>query len=396
MAVNNKNRKKYLVIALAVSIVLHGIISYFFFNASFRQLFKQTLKSITPAILSTEQLQKTTADLKEQLAHIDKKPKIKAKMRAPKSSFGWVLFEKQPETAKTLVIPEGTDGTIGGSRSAHAGPSDTPVTSSATSENETVSKDTLQDDSLHKQSLEPTHAADQIQDTAAEPTQPNTQTVVTQLPATSMLSSITPQQSSLLSKEEELSNKIEKIRAYQQALENGGSLASLRKSILKKDIEQKAFNRVRGYSGKNQTKNIIALTKGYIEKIHGEEGDDPIDQDGQEGLRASVEEMKVAQYEAKVNWCLQATWKKYFARLEKWEPENEEGDAIIEFDITRHGKFLEVRLLKSTGSQALDRRILQTTEKTNPFPPAPKELCEGDVCTLFRCVNVFKYDHRSR
>lgn len=396
MSVNNKNRKKYLLIALAVSIVLHGIISYFFFNASFRQLFKQTLRSITPSILSTEQLQKTTEDLKDQLAQIDKKPKIKAKMRAPKSSFGWVLFEKQPETGTSLEIPEGTEGTIGGSRSAHAGPSDTPATPSSTNEIEIASKATLADDSLHEESPETTNSLDQKQGAEAQPPQPNTQTLVTQLPATSVLSSMTPEQNSVLSKEEELSNKIEKIRAYQQALETGGSLASLRKSILKKDIEQKAFNRVRGYSGKNQTKNIIALTKGYIEKVHGEEGDDPIDQDGQEGLRASVEEMKVAQYEAKVNWCLQATWKKYFARLEKWEPENEEGDAIIEFDITRHGKFLEVRLLKSTGSQALDRRILQTTEKTNPFPPAPKELCEGDVCTLFRCVNVFKYDHRSR
>jgi TonB family protein len=127
------------------------------------------------------------------------------------------------------------------------------------------------------------------------------------------------------------------------------------------------------HEGKAMPKrNIIALTKGFIEKWDGEDGTDLVDRDGDPSIKASLEEMRALSYESKITWCLQAAWKQNFCyRSTRQLPE---GDAIIEFTIDEHGNVTNSVLLQSSGHAELDAAIMKTTKYANPFPPLPQHL----------------------
>ncbi len=130
--------------------------------------------------------------------------------------------------------------------------------------------------------------------------------------------------------------------------------------------------RVRGAhsSTAKPKRNIIALTKGFIEKWDGEEGTDLIDRDGDPNERPNLEELKYISYESKITWSLQAAWKQNFC-YRPWT-KNLEGDAVIEFSLDQQGNLLSCNLLQSTGHKELDDMIIKNMHFASPFPPLPK------------------------
>lgn len=132
-------------------------------------------------------------------------------------------------------------------------------------------------------------------------------------------------------------------------------------------------------------RNIIALTKGFVENLK-DEGEDDIERDGDPNKRPSFEEMKYISYESNINWCLQAAWKQNFA----YNPtiQAHEGKAVIEFTLNEKGYVTHSELLQSTGYRDLDSVIMKNLQFANPFPPVPKHFGVKNY-TTGRIIHVF-------
>jgi TonB family protein len=117
-------------------------------------------------------------------------------------------------------------------------------------------------------------------------------------------------------------------------------------------------------------RNIIALTRGFVEQTKDLGGTDSLERDGDSSIRPTLDELKYLSYETKLNWCLQAAWKQNFGynRYDRVM----EGSAVIEFTIDEHGNLMNSKLLRPTGIAKLDSMIMKTTELAAPFPPLPK------------------------
>ncbi len=59
----------------------------------------------------------------------------------------------------------------------------------------------------------------------------------------------------------------------------------------------------------------------------------------------------------------------------------EEGAAIVSFTMDRAGQVLSVRLVRSSGSAALDQEALALVHRAEPLPPPPAQL-PGQTLTL--------------
>jgi TonB family protein len=147
--------------------------------------------------------------------------------------------------------------------------------------------------------------------------------------------------------------------------------------------------RIRGAHSLTQQppRNIIALTKGFIEKHHGENGTDLIDRDGDPHKRPSFEELKYLSYEANINWSLQAAWKQNFSHsMMKRYPSRME--AVIEFTLDKQGNIIKSELLHSTGYREIDTMIMKNTNLASPFPPLPHHF-ETPTYTTGRVIHVY-------
>ncbi len=132
-----------------------------------------------------------------------------------------------------------------------------------------------------------------------------------------------------------------------------------------------ATTKVRGAKSiiSKEKRGIIALTKGFVENLHGE-GEDDIERHGDDNKRPSFEEMKYISYETNINWCLQAAWKQNFAYNRAYNIKN--GKAVIEFTINEGGHVTHSEILQSTGDKNLDTIIMKNLKFASPFSPLPK------------------------
>lgn len=399
MNIGKLKNRHYLILALILSVLIHGLISFFFLNNSFYSRIYNLINTITQSSLKTETIAALNQSLNKRLETLNEAKK-RSKMRAPKNGFGWVLFDNQPAAPRLTALPESADGPVGASGTVLAGDHNAQIDDGKDKIKDVIEQpDAINSPSNHTEHLdhEITKPIEGSTSATLSSTSINGASVVLQTQAPAATAQVTiiknGKQEIVNVAQDELAAKIDAIKAFQNALESGRPLRSFRKSTTTLSKQQQALSRIRGVPTKNQSKNIIALTRGFIEKIDGEEGFDLIDQDGDETIKASVEEMKIAQFEAKVTWCLQATWKKHFAIAKKWESVCE-ANAVIEFDINKLGKVIEVRVLESTGKPDLDMRIIKTAELSTPFPPAPKEMLSNDICTIHRWVRVFSENAR--
>lgn len=135
-------------------------------------------------------------------------------------------------------------------------------------------------------------------------------------------------------------------------------------------------------------KNILALTKGFVEKLFGEDGTDMIDRDGDPNIKPSFEELKFIGYEAKINWALQASWKQNFERNsnKKATP----GVVDISFIIDSQGIPQNITIVRSSGHLELDQTIVCNIKSAAPFPPIPAHLKMVEY-PVRRSIQVFLY-----
>ncbi len=57
----------------------------------------------------------------------------------------------------------------------------------------------------------------------------------------------------------------------------------------------------------------------------------------------------------------------------------EQGTAQLAFSLDRQGRVTSSRILRSSGSAALDNETLQLVRRAQPFPPPPSELSGGEI-----------------
>jgi len=56
-----------------------------------------------------------------------------------------------------------------------------------------------------------------------------------------------------------------------------------------------------------------------------------------------------------------------------------EGEVWLKFEILKNGKVKNIKVVKSSHYQILDKAAIESIKKANPFPPFPKELKENSL-----------------
>lgn len=135
-------------------------------------------------------------------------------------------------------------------------------------------------------------------------------------------------------------------------------------------------------------KNIIALTKGFLEKLQGVDGSDAIDRNGDPNQRPSFEELRFIGYESKINWALQASWKQNFEHSIKHKATT--GTVDISFLIDAQGNPCNITIIQSSGIEELDRMIIHNIQNASPYPPIPAHFHMTEY-PVRRSIRVYAY-----
>ncbi|MFA5306165.1 MAG: hypothetical protein WC365_01830, partial [Candidatus Babeliales bacterium] len=369
------NKKKLLLFVL-LSLLIHLVFMMFFFRYDYHHTLLANLRRITETLTAPSQNKKTGSKIDTKHKQIcaslrelkkQKELGLPAKLRAPKSNFGWVIFEEPPQRSQSepLTIPTTLDGSVGHAAHAQAteGKEGTPRLKKLH-----VSKQP------HKKVVSAPPVAPPQQPASPKEILPAPQHVIPQPPASTQRTEAQPSAAVTLRElpdqkattqapqveKQTIEERIAHIRDIQEklgAFQSGGlpTTASRPSEHVVHAREESAGYadaqpqedrliggpggiRIRGARSttKQPQRNIIALTKGFIEKHYGEEGTDLIDRDGDPNKRPSFEELKYLSYESNINWCLQAAWKQNFSRrmMAHYPPRME---AVIEFTLDEHG-----------------------------------------------------------
>ena len=125
-------------------------------------------------------------------------------------------------------------------------------------------------------------------------------------------------------------------------------------------------------------RNIIAMTRGYVETLKGKGGDDFLERKSDKNKRPDFEELKTISYEQKILYQHLSTWKEYYANNPTckivFRNKNTKYIVGVEYTITEHGAIKDIHLLQSSGNQEADKAILRTIKLSSPLPPLPKHL----------------------
>ena len=436
-------KTKILFLLLLISLLLHLIMSFFFLEFGFRKRFTSFVTALSNSITSLSSKDKQIIEQKREHKHEalqkifeaarkNKKPinfvkpsdSRPAKMVAPKSNFGWVMFDDNYEKPKKLGIPTTKTGDVMEVKLSNAtetkpkklepkveqpqGEHDIKPDGTVKKQKSAEIKQKINPKQLtakNKINLEPTKEVKRSADTVIvdENIRKDLTTADKQILVTKK--QIEPEEQVNTQEQViQIDDRIKKIREMQEAVaefqkgpktkeqEREGLLGS----ILKKDKktassineQEKATDFAWGAPSlkPKQSKNIIALTKGYIEKTSGENGTDLIDRDGDPNKIPSFEEMKYVSYEAKLNWCCQATWKQN-SSFYNLPIAQRDYQAVIEFSIDEKGNLVNSEILESSGCKEVDSAIVKNLKATAPFPPLPKHFGK-DIYTTGRVITV--------
>ncbi len=408
----NLKYKKSLILFyfIAISLLIHLILSLFFLEFSFKSRVKSLIKNLSQISNLSEQerkyIEKRREERREALQKIfesvDKKPKnsfpskpkdtLPAKLVAPKSNFGWVIFDENHKQPDKLEVPPTKIGEVGVTNVSNATELkpkiDTHKTDSKTASVEKNNK------------LEKSRIQRQAYLQAKKAAKPKKTAVVLgkNIPENKDNLVIDQARSVKLAEEKNIQERIKKIEAMQQLVEQykkpipvdkHQEKETLLASVLKKNKAKQSTGPVWGAASvkPKNSRNVIALTKGYIEKLDGENGTDLIDRDGDPNKRPYFEEMKYISYEAKLDWSCQATWKQNceFYNLPIFAGEYR---LVIGFTIGEKGELLDSEILESSGNKTIDSAVIKNLEFTAPFPPLPKHFGMSSYSTG-RVVHVF-------
>ncbi len=343
-----------LLVFVLLSLLLHALLTFCVVEFGFKKRIQELITAFTKQ-LTPEQKVKHQQELEQKrqafLSVVKKLKKPKddgrlAQLRAPLSNFGWVTFDDPPKQAQEAIIPATTTGEVGQA-----------PTSYATEQEEQSPAAPVLADATVKERIEQIKSA-QTKMAAYDQAEVKT-------PDDGPGENVTRATPDLQATPSDVSDRINQIKemqtkmaSYQQTGETSSS--------------GQTTTMVRGApdSSDRPRRNIIALTKGFIEKQRGQAGTDLVDRDGDPTKRPSKDELKYLSYESKVTWCLQAAWKNNFYHR-RWA-KRMEGNAVIEFTIDENGNVTNCTLLQSSGHPELDTMILQNTKMASPLPPLPK------------------------
>lgn len=367
----NSRKLRFLII---FSALIHLIIAIIFLQHNFKhntrwlEIIAQQLTPAQKEALSVQRQQKRSA-----LAQLAKnQPKKVATLHAPKSNFGWVLFDEPANTS--INIPTTLDGDIATSNIDHVTETTSKSSKCTPAKTDTDLKIKEKEAIISPQNDTP--AQKQPPQIPAAPTQE----IVIKKDLSSPAAGTSIQERIASVKTIEQKQEVSASQQQQMEMEIGSSSMP---------PEEQQLPHVRGaqrITHQQPSRNIIALTKGFIEKHHGIEGNDLIDRDGDPNIQPSLEELRHISYEAKISWCLQASWKQNFYYHQKSKPL--EGDAVIEFTIDEYGKLLNHALLQSTGHAELDELIIKNLQFASPYPPLPKHF-GVKTYTTSRSIKVY-------
>jgi TonB family protein len=169
---------------------------------------------------------------------------------------------------------------------------------------------------------------------------------------------------------EEIKKRIEDIETRQKMVERAHDLPAAQLPKMQKIQTFGQGSQDKSPIIRNTKKSIVAMTKGFIENLHGtDNGKDWLERKGDDNKRPSFEELKYISYEEKVTWQLQSSWKQNFAVNPTLRIP--EGNATIEFQIKSDGTVHDIILLQTSGNPSLDQVIIKNIEFASPFPPLP-------------------------
>ncbi len=393
----------FILLFFLLSLIIHGLMICWFCWSSFQQkkhspIFskKQDHQQVIffdelASKKETEPLPKETSSLeekkiipvenKEQKQPVEKKQteeiqqdnETPAQLRAPLSDFGW-QFEQEEQTP-IVEIPENTDGSIDVDNNVH------------------INEEELQAAAIVDEAQAPTQKPEDLTIDQSEALTPDllmsekTETVaLKKLDESPTLATIFEEKS--VDPEPMPEKKIAQKKSVQKRkpfrmhdVAAPHILLTEKKSHRKNDVHQEFIGgtegiRIRGArkekpdtSPEEPKKNIIALTKGFIEKHWGEAGNDLIDRDGDPNKHPSLAELKYISYNSKVIWSLQSAWKQNFMHT---SPSFEIHFVTLGLIIDEKGFISDAKILVPSGSDTLDSEVLRTAHLAAPFPPLPK------------------------
>jgi hypothetical protein len=418
-------RNKLIALFLLLSLLYHLFITNLFFKYGFQSHVANFIKALS-STLSQQELEKIKEKKKQRREALDKvlklmrteKPERYGRLVAARGNFGWTLFENAASTQEKKVliatpIPTTMDGTVTTAHSHYATEIETAETTNenpeifdgrneeaAESSNETPHREVVITPWAPLEPIEKidTAAPDKALEGSDGVTQPTTyvapETHKKEPPTT--LSAIPELGASIDSRPDKdlpaqpvatlitgksKEERIEQIDKLTQAIADGDYFSFATKQRAKRPQKAPAKTAgngprrtiVRGAAregDKNSQREIIALTKGFIEKIDGENGKDFIDYESEEEAPPDYSLLKYMMYEGKISWCLQATWKQNFQNA----PHSRTPSlcqAFFIFTLDKKGYVITSELLQSTGYQDLDNMVLKTITLSSPFPPVP-------------------------
>jgi TonB family protein len=475
------SRTLILVFLLLLSLLLHLLIFGTFLKFGFQRRAKALFASVSQYLTPTEQKQvqkkieqqhaafkkifQKAAPGAKQTFPLFKKENLQdtrpAKLVAPKSNFGWVLFDNEPQKPpEKLEIPTTKQDEVGVSQL----PAATEIKPQIKPEKESVQTTLRQAPDYAKASTgrhgERIKIKTDEKSTSLEKPKATQKSNLVSRPQTNLPIPVRPEAAhpelvegvegsieraqakpeaqpitlgvSLTEEAATLEKRIEEIERLQKKIESYAKLktpgkeatpleaapqetqpqetprelteeeekALILRSVLRKDLQETKNSEADGTgprtgfvwgarsNEKKDGRNIINLTKGYVEKLRGENGTDLIDRDGDPNKKPNFEELKYISYESKINWCLQSSWKQNFAHNKALH--FNEGKAIIEFTLDEKGYITNSKMLQPTGSNELDNAILKNLEFASPFPPLPKHF-GTKTYTTGRIITVYAH-----
>ncbi len=423
--------------------------SFFFLEFGFRKRFTSFITSLSNAINSLptkdkqiieqkrerkhEALQKIfeTARKNKKHTNLMKLPDHRpAKLVAPKSSLGWVIFDNNYEKPKKLEIPTTKSGDVMEvklSNATETKPKKLALTQQQKAEHDNKPDDTLkiQKNTKIKQEIKKTPLPEEnkikvkneeikrLADTiivdenikkdlnitdkqiieTQKPIEP-TEKINPKKPNTSIENRIKKIQenTTIESKVEEAKERLEQENLIpKQVIQPNTTLQNKeqeRKALLKAILKKK------NTPNSNQTKlsnfnwgldnaeeeQFKKMAKGYIYKIIGEDGTDLIDQDGDPNKKLKAEDIEYISYKAKIIRSIQSTWE-YNSTFYKRPHESGIYLFTLEFEIDSTGHLINSKISESSGNEDLDKSAIRNLRFSAPFPPLPKSF-NTKICKM--------------
>ena len=443
-------KTKILLLLLLISLLLHLIMSFFFLEFGFRKRFTSFITTLSNSINKLSPKDKLIIEQKREIKHealqkifetarknkkiitksdIFTKPKPKndmhAQLIAPKSNFGWVMFDDNYEKPKNFKMPRTKDGDLIKSKESdvseiHPENFNSPKDISsnivapelkpepkhekkpnvnlnakhinqeikiAKAKQVTIQKNSDIEKNIESKSINKDKSVGELKkitntaivnetkaitvDKTQEAVRVITPTLLTQEKELSPEEN-TEQEEQKIPKETFYLNKEQERKAILQAiLKNKNSHSNKDRPVYQASKGSKFIWGLNNPEAEKSEK-IGSLPKGYIYKPFGEDGTDLIDKCGDPNKEPSPEEMEYNAYEAKIKLCLNSTWA---YNSDYFKLPHERGIypiVVMEAEINSSGHLISSKILKSSGIEDVDKAAMRTLRFASPFPPLPK------------------------